>query len=400
MVQGGSQSPIASFFSTTTISPRTSPIQAAMPFQLRRIFSKKARAQPLPPSPSPSLASLEAPVIHPYPQGSSPTSSCSTLVGNAAIERKDLTTLKCLSIEHAHDAWLVSHKHTGMLYTLHVYQLQLLSDEQRDLVQNGREMTTILSQSGYFLNIVSQWSDMGETCILTDYHPSTVQDSLTEQPLSKREAQLYAAHMTSALSLLHNMRAAHHDVKLSNVHLTPAGRPLLGGLGKISTASPMDGALKDIRDLGVCMYQMATGAMPFDEEGNFIPFRNEESVHPDLQLLIVELLTNQITDLECLKYHPYFEGIDWEELPSPSSDIQKSDTASVFPAHECDGKLADLEKPDTLVTVFAESPSVDSLSSVMSCLSYPGSPITTPRWEVEEVVWRHALGFSTAGISR
>lgn len=105
------------------------------------------------------------------------------------------------------------------------------------------------------------------------------------------------------------MRAAHNDVKLSNVHLTLAGRPLLGGLAKINTASPMEGALKDIRDLGVCMYQMATGTMPFDEEGNFMPTQIEDSAHPDLQLLIFELLTNQITDLECLKYHPYFDGM-------------------------------------------------------------------------------------------
>lgn len=70
-----------------------------------------------------------------------------------------------------------------------------MSDEQRDLVRNEREMMILLSASGYFLNIVSHWSDMGETCILTDYHSSTVQDNLTEQPLSKREAQRYAAHM-------------------------------------------------------------------------------------------------------------------------------------------------------------------------------------------------------------
>lgn len=105
------------------------------------------------------------------------------------------------------------------------------------------------------------------------------------------------------------MQAAHNDIKLSNVHLTAAGRPLLGCLGRISTASPTDGALKDIRDLGVCMYQMATGTMPFDEDGEFIPFRLEDSVHPDLQLLIFELLTNQFTDLESVKYHPYFEGM-------------------------------------------------------------------------------------------
>lgn len=149
--------------------------------------------QPMPPSLSSS--SLEAPVIYPYPQGSSPTSSCSTLVGTPAIGRKDLTIVKCLSIKHARDVWLVSHKHTGQHYTLHIYQLHLMSDEQRDLVRNEREMMILLSASGYFLNIVSHWSDMGETCILTDYHSSTVQDNLTEQPLSKREAQRYAAHM-------------------------------------------------------------------------------------------------------------------------------------------------------------------------------------------------------------
>ncbi|KAG9223297.1 hypothetical protein CCMSSC00406_0000014 [Pleurotus cornucopiae] len=367
-------------------------IEPAMPFQLRKIFSKKARAiQPMPSSPS--SASLEAPVIHPYPQGSSPTSSCSTLVGTPAIERKDLIIVKCLSIKHAHDVWLVSHKHTGQLYTLHIYQLHLMSDEQRDLVHNEREMMTLLSASGHFLNIVSHWSDMGETCILTDYHPTTVQDNLSEQPLSKREAQRYAAHMTSALLLLHNMRAAHNDVKLSNMYLTPAGRPLLGGLAKISTGSPMEGALKDIRDLGVCMYQMATGTMPFDEEGNFMPSQIEDLAHPDLQLLVFELLTNQITDLECLKYHPYFDGIDWEEIVSPSGDIQKSDSASVFPAGKRDWELVDVEKPEALVSVFTESSSMDSLSSIMSRLSYPGSPITIPQWEVEQVVWRCAPGY-------
>lgn len=156
-------------------------------------------SQSLPPSLS--SASLEAPVIHCYPQGTSPTSSCSTLVGTPAIERKDLTVVKCLTIEHAHDVWLVSHKHTGTLYTLHIYQPHLMTDQQRDLVHNEREMMALLSTSGQFVNVLSYWSDMGETCILTGYHPSTVQDGLSEQPLNKRDAQHYAAHIVRIRSL-------------------------------------------------------------------------------------------------------------------------------------------------------------------------------------------------------
>lgn len=78
---------------------------------------------------------------------------------------------------------------------------------------------------------------------------------------------------------------------------------------------------------------------------------------------------------------------------SPSGDIQKSDSASVFPAGECDWELAHPKELEALASVFAESSSVDSLSSIMSRLSYPSSPITTPQWGVEEVVWRCAPGY-------
>ncbi|KAF7437349.1 hypothetical protein PC9H_004188 [Pleurotus ostreatus] len=369
-----------------------------MPFNLKKIFSKKSRAQTLPLPP----ILRKSPVVGSSSRGSSPASSCSTLVGAPSIEHKHLTIVQSIHTEPSHDVWLVAHNHTKQHFTLSVYRTHLLTAEQRSRLRDERMMMLLLSGCDEFVKIVSHWEEVGEKYILTDYYPYTLADALREQPFNKGQARLYAAHIVSALIFLHHLQTIHNDVTLANVHLTPTGRPVLGGLGK--TIISMRGSpnfVGDIRNLGVCMYQMATSRLPFDKRGNFIPFRRVDLVRPALQHLILCMISNRISDLQHVKDHRYFAGIDWAKIASPmytgtySAEPvgrKKADDPSVtvFPAGiaeiRCDWQVAYLKKQDTR-SKLPEHSSTESLGSgKTSGGSSLGSPGKIPLWGVDEVI--------------
>ncbi|KAF4572446.1 hypothetical protein EYR36_006951 [Pleurotus pulmonarius] len=376
-----------------------------MPFNFKKIFSKKSRSQTLPLPP----ILRKSPVVGSSSRGSSPASSCSTLVGAPSIEHKHLTIVQSLHAEPSHDVWLVSHNHTKQHFTLSVYRTRLLTAEQRSRLSDERMMMLLLSESDEFVKIVSHWDEVGEKYILTDYNPYTLADALHEQPFNKGQARLYAAHIVSALMFLHRLDTSHNDVSLSNIHITPTGRPVLGGLGKaVISMRGTPNFVGDIRNLGVCMYKMATNRSPFDKRGKFIPFRREDLVRPTLQHLILSMLSSRISDLQYVKGHRYFAGINWAKIASPmytgtynaeavGRKKANDPSVTVFPAGiaeiHCDWQVAYLKKQDTR-SKFAEHSSTESLGSgKTSGDSSLGSPGKSPQWGVNEVICGYTPGY-------
>lgn len=208
ITDAGGLSPHSASLPQTSIISTSCPTNFAMLFNLKKIFSKKSRAQVcilpwhtnillthnLQTLPTPPVL-RKSPVVGSSSRGSSPASSCSTLVGAPSIEHKHLTIVQSLHAEPSHDVWLVAHNHTKQHFTLSVYRTHLLTAEQRARLSDERMMMLLLSESDEFVKIISHWDGVGEKYILTDYYPYTLADALHDQPFNKGQARLYAAHI-------------------------------------------------------------------------------------------------------------------------------------------------------------------------------------------------------------
>jgi len=160
-------------------------------------------------------------------------------------------------------------------------------------------------------NIVNMydWGREGETYyIVMEYVNGTDLKSLVTQrgPLDPAKAAEYAAQVCAALSVAHGYDIIHRDIKPHNIVLTPDGtikvmdfgiaragnttmtqtNSVLGTAQYISPEQAQGkplGPTSDLYSLGVTLYEMATGRLPFDADtpvATALAQVNEEPVPP------------------------------------------------------------------------------------------------------------------------
>ncbi|CAI0410782.1 unnamed protein product [Linum tenue] len=191
-------------------------------------------------------------------------------------------------------------------------------------------------------------------------------DQITrKRRLSEEEARFYAAEVVDALEYIHNMGLIHRDIKPENLLLTADGHIKIADFGSVKpmqesritvlpNASSDDKACtfvgtaayvppevlnsspatfgNDLWALGCTLYQMLSGTSPFKDASEWLIFQRiiaRDVRFPDHFSKEARDLIDRLLDTEpvrrpgagpdgyaALKMHPFFKGVNWDNLRS------------------------------------------------------------------------------------
>lgn len=160
--------------------------------------------------------------------------------------------------------------------------------------------------------------------------------------ISLDECSRLFAQIVGAIYYAHSLNCVHRDLKLENILLDKKGNAKLTDFGftrecvsksqldticgttvymapELTERKSYDGFKIDIWALGVILYTMINGSMPFDEDDeaktkwkivNEMPEINEDLVSPDAKDLIEQLLAkdpNERPSIEKILTHPFLQ---------------------------------------------------------------------------------------------
>jgi serine/threonine protein kinase len=138
-----------------------------------------------------------------------------------------------------------------------------------------------------FIFLIMEFCRCGDLCEYIDSHTC----------LDNHTARYIFLHLVSALAYLHERGVVHRDLKPENIFIDESHSPKLADLGlchtvtknqllqtpcgtafyaapEVLTGNPYDGKCTDVWSLGVCLYVMLTGCMPWTST-NFPELQDE-----------------------------------------------------------------------------------------------------------------------------
>jgi eukaryotic-like serine/threonine-protein kinase len=182
----------------------------------------------------------------------------------------------------------------------------LLPSTERDPALAGRctdaiQKLACLDHPGIAAPLAALRAD-GQLLLLTgQVEGITLGSKLAAGPLPVPEAVGYTAQALAALSYAHGRGAVHGDLKPASIVITPAGTVKLVdfGIAGMTAGSPFHSAPEviqgaasadprsDLYSLGVCLYQMVTGELPFrgDSQEAIQAAHLQAAPRPPLQLV-------------------------------------------------------------------------------------------------------------------
>ncbi|CAN1238741.1 3-phosphoinositide-dependent protein kinase 2 [Linum grandiflorum] len=220
-------------------------------------------------------------------------------------------------------------------------------------------------------------------------------DQITrKRRLSEEEARFYAAEVVDALEYIHKMGLIHRDIKPENLLLAADGHIKIADFGSVKpmqdsritvlpNAASDDKACtfvgtaayvppevlnsspatfgNDLWALGCTVYQMLSGTSPFKDASEWLIFQKiiaRDVRFPDYFSNEAKDLIDRLLDTEpgrrpgagpdgyaALKLHPFFKGVDWNNLRSQAPPELVADPTKCDQAQAGDGVEADSWNP-------------------------------------------------------
>ncbi|CAD5225594.1 unnamed protein product [Bursaphelenchus okinawaensis] len=315
------------------------------------------------------------------------------------LSRDDFDVLKVIGRGSFGEVAVVKLKNTDKVYAMKILnKWEMLKRAETACFKEERDVM-VFGDRQWITNIHFAFQDEKNLYLVMEYYVGG--DLLTllskfEVRLPESMTRFYAAEMILAIDSVHRLGYVHRDIKPDNILLDRSGHIKLGDFGSclkrledgtvrattavgtpdyispetlraVESGHETYGAECDWWSLGICMYEMLFGETPFyadslvDTYGQIMNHEQMFEFPDDIEIseaardLVSKLICARErrlgkNGLEDFRNHPFFEGIDWENIRNATApyvpEVSSETDTSNFDEFENDFTPVNTQPPN------------------------------------------------------
>ncbi|KAJ2795811.1 hypothetical protein H4S07_006385, partial [Coemansia furcata] len=295
---------------------------------------------------------------------------------------EDFTVLRLIGKGGYGKVYLVQHKQTQGYYAMKVLRKASILLQRRQITFTMTERSILSEvQHPFIVKLYYAFQSNSKLYLIMEYVSGgeLFTHMVKERIFCEEQAVFYSAELVLALSHLHKLGIVFRDTKPENILLDKRGHLVLTDFGLSKTALGEDGRTNtfcgtpsymapevlnaavsyefsvDWWSLGILLYEMLTGAVPFKGKAPEKVAKNIAKTKvvyppymtPDARDLIVRLLRKKpeqrlgygAKGIENIKRHRFFRKVDWERLEKDHDSL----TPPIIPVLNGDGDFSNFD---------------------------------------------------------